>query len=667
MPYRKIGRASMARAFLLPSIFIVHTAHASDTDLPAKIEEIVVTATPYSSNPDKLATIVGQVNRIEILRNGGSNLAEALANIPGVTGSSFAAGASRPIIRGFDASRVKVMENGIGSFDVADVGPDHGTPIDPLSTQEIEVVRGAATLRYGSQAIGGVVNAINNRVPFATLDKPISGEASGTFATGSDLYEGAAMVDARSDKLAFHADGFGRYTGDYNIPGGTQSNSFFRGEGLSFGTAYIGEEAKTGGAVVRYSARYGIPAENSYIDMTQTKGLARSAITFESGLINALNIDAGYADYSHSEKDAANAILSTFTDKEWDSRAEALLAPNDVLSAGAVGVQAQHRKFTALGEGEDFLLPTTMQSMAAFTFAEAPLSDLLKLQMGARVEHVDTKGTPLSNVDVQRKFKPVSGSAGLVLSPTDEWTFGITLSSAARAPGQTELFARGPHDGPQTFELGNPNLRIERSNSVEGTMRMNLPHITFEGTAWAAHFDNFIYGRLTGRTCDEEGDCIVGDGNDLRELVYEQRKAKFRGLEGKAAFALIKAPEGALSLDVLADVVRATLSGAGNVPRIPPYHVGAGLSWTSDILNAGVQWRYSGKQTKTSAGETPTEGYSSLDARISFKPWTQQPDLEFSVVGRNLTNTMERSAVAFNKDEVVLPGRDVRFTILTTF
>ena len=153
----------------------------------------------------------------------------------------------------------------------------------------------------------------------------------------------------------------------------------------------------------------------------------------------------------------------------------------------------------------------------------------------------------------------------------------------------------------------------------------------------------------------------------MRELVYEQRKAKFRGLEGKGAFALIKAPEGALSLDVLADVVRATLSGAGNVPRIPPYHVGAGLSWTSDILNAGVQWRYSGKQTKTSASETPTEGYSSLDARISFKPWTQQPDLEFSVVGRNLTNTMERSAVAFNKDEVVLPGRDVRFTIRTTF
>jgi len=667
MPCRKTSRAYIARILLLPSILVVYTVHAADTELPVKIEEIVVTATPYLTDSDKLATIVSQVNRNEILRNGGANLADALANIPGVTGSSFAAGASRPIIRGFDASRVKVMENGIGSFDVADVGPDHGTPIDPLSTQEVEVVRGAATLRYGSQAIGGVVNAINNRVPFAALEKPFSGEASGTFATGSDLYEGAAMVDARSGKLAFHADAFGRHTGDYNIPGGVQSNSFFRGEGLSFGTAYIGDQAKTGGAIVRYSAHYGIPAENSYIDMTQTKGLARSAITFESGPFNALNIDTGYADYSHSEKDGTGSILSTFTDKEWDSRAEALLSPNDVLSAGAVGVQAQHRKFTALGEGQDYLLPTTTQSVAAFTFAEAPLSEILKLQMGARVEHLDAKGTPLSNLDVNRTYTPISGSAGIVLSPTDVLTLGATFSSAARAPGQTELFARGPHDGPQTFELGDPNLRIERSNSVEGTIRMNHSHITFEGAAWAAHFDNFIYGRVTGRTCDEEGNCIIGNGNDLREVIYEQRKAKFRGLEGKVTFALVETTKDALVLDVLADTVRATVSGADNVPRIPPYHVGAGLNWTSDIISAGLQWRYSGKQTKTAASETPTDGYSSLDARISFKPRTQQPDVEFSVIGRNLTNSTQRSAVAFNKDEVILPGRDVRFTIRSSF
>ncbi|MCX7058853.1 MAG: TonB-dependent receptor plug domain-containing protein, partial [Proteobacteria bacterium] len=138
------------------------------------LKPIIVTATPLSQDPDFLATIVDSVNRDQILRSGGANLADALADVPGVTGTSFAAGASRPVIRGFDANRVRTLEDGIGSFDVSDVGPDHGVPISPLSADRIEVVRGAATLRYGSQAIGGVVNAINNRVPAQLSDKILS-------------------------------------------------------------------------------------------------------------------------------------------------------------------------------------------------------------------------------------------------------------------------------------------------------------------------------------------------------------------------------------------------------------------------------------------------------------------------------------------------------------
>ena len=668
-------RALLARArllshtCLLSSAAVIHLmqpALADDTDQP-KIEEIIVTATPYNSDPNKIATIVGQVNRSEILRNGGANLADALTNIPGVTGSSFAAGASRPIIRGFDANRVKILENGIGSFDVSDVGPDHGVPIDPLSTQEIEVVRGAATLRYGSQAIGGVVNAIDNRIPFAASDKPLSGEFTGTFGTAANLIQGSALVDARAGNFAFHADGFGRHTGDYDIPGGKQSNSFFRGDGFAFGSAYLGDQAKTGAAIIHYDAKYGIPVGTTFIDMKQTKGLVRSSIDLNGSAFGKLNIDAGYADYSHSEKEKTGVTLSTFKDKEWDSRAEALLAPNEVFSAAALGVQAQQRRFTALGAGADYLLPTKTTTGAAFAFAEAPLARILNLQLGARVEHVDASGTPISNVAAKRSFTPLSGSAGLVLTPADAVTLGLTLSSAARAPGQTELFARGPHDGPQTFEIGDPNLRIERSNSLEATMRINLERVVFEGAAWAAHFDNYIYGRLTGRTCDENGVCIKGSGNDLRELITQQHTGRYRGLEGKATTNLVETRAGILSLNVLADVVRATLPGLGNVPRIPPYHLGAGLNWSSAKFDAGFQWRYSGAQNNISAGETPTLGFSSLDARIGFKPWGKDRDVELSLVGRNLADTTQRNAVALNKDDVTLPGRDVRVVLRTAF
>ena len=166
------------------------------------VETIVVTASPIEGNPDRFAVTVGVVDRDAILKAGGANLADALVNVPGVTGTSFAAGASRPVIRGFDASRVRLLEDGIGSFDVSDVGPDHGVPIDPLSAQRIEVVRGAATLRYGSQAIGGVVNAINNRVPTVLPDEPLTGEASGAYGTDANLRQGSLLADARLGQFA---------------------------------------------------------------------------------------------------------------------------------------------------------------------------------------------------------------------------------------------------------------------------------------------------------------------------------------------------------------------------------------------------------------------------------------------------------------------------------
>jgi iron complex outermembrane receptor protein len=232
-----------------------------------QLEQIVVTASPITQDRNAMATLVGSVDRGQILRSGGASLADALANEPGVTGTSFASGASRPVIRGFDANRVRVLENGIGSFDVSDVGPDHGVPIDPLSTDKIELVRGAATLRYGSQAIGGVVNAINNRIPDTLPDKPIHAEVTGTYGSGADTRQGAAHIEARAGEFALHADAFNRRADDYSIPGGTQSNSYVNGDGYALGGSYFFGTDFLGLGAVHYTAKYGIPGEDTYIDM----------------------------------------------------------------------------------------------------------------------------------------------------------------------------------------------------------------------------------------------------------------------------------------------------------------------------------------------------------------------------------------------------------------
>jgi iron complex outermembrane receptor protein len=262
----------------------------------------------------------------------------------------------------------------------------------------------------------------------------------------------------------------------------------------------------------------------------------------------------------------------------------------------------------------------------------------------------------------------VSGSVGVVFDATPAVRLGATLTSAARAPAQTELFARGPHDGPGTFETGDVNLGLERANSLEGTIRVRTDRAHFDGSLWGAKFNNYIFGALTGRTCDDEGVCAADDAGELKELNYTQLGARFWGAEAMWGYELAQIASGALHADVLADYVRATLDdGAGNVPRIPPYHVGAGLSWAVATFDASFLVKYTGRQTETATAETPTGGFASVDAQLGWRPLTANRDVELVLIGRNLTDSTQRNAIALNKDEVILPGRDVRLVLRAQF
>lgn len=653
---------TLLRAALL--VTTIYSAGAAAADPSSAIDTVVVSASPITPE-DKLATIVESVDRDEILRSGGANLADALAKTPGVTGTGFASGASRPIIRGFDSSRVRTLEDGIGSFDVADVGPDHGIPIDPLSAQRIEVIRGAATLRYGSQAIGGVINAINNRIPSRLPDEPLAAELTGLYGINADTRQGSAMLDARLGSFAMHADGFKRKADDYDIPGGTMANSFFEGDGYSLGSSYLFDKNRVGAALIHYDSSYGIPGEEAFIDMKQTKELLRTSFAPQIGAFHTLTIEGGHADYEHSEIEIETGeVGSTFKDDEWDARIEALFSAIGPFSAAAFGAQLQNREFSALGEGEDYLLPTETRSAAAFAFADAPLSGRLHLHVGARVESVHVDGTPADEAETSRSFTPVSASAGLLFDATDALRLGLTLSSAARAPGQTELYARGPHEATATFETGNPEFDVERANSLEATLRYEAGNSAFEAAVWRSAFSDYIFGNLTGRTCDDEGDCVDGDSAELAELIYEQRDATYWGAEAKATVNLFEGAKGELQGVALADYVRASLEGGGEVPRIPPYHVGVGLDWDGTRIGAGVLVKYTGARDEhLGTAETATSAFVSLDAQALWRPFAKSPDVEISLVGRNLTDRLQRNAVSLNKDEVIMPGREVRLMV----
>ena len=637
---------------------------AGPTSLP---EQIVITASPLTNDPNAIATTVGAVDRAQILQQGGANIADVLKDLPGVSATTFASGASRPVIRGFDASRVRILEDGVGTFDVSDIGPDHAVPTGPLGTERVEVVRGAATVRYGSQAIGGVVNAINNRIPLGLPTSPLTGEASGSYSTVNQAGDGSVLLDGRADQFAFHADGYIRSTGDYDIPGGTQTNSFFKGDGASLGGSYFFGDSRVGGAVIHYDANYGIPSDITHIKMHQTKGLVGSSFDIGAGALKTITVDGGYGDYKHDEIDPSGVVLDTFLDKEGDVRAESLFGQMGPFSSSAFGVQFQRRDFSALGVAREFLEPTLTTSEAGFAFTELPVTNIFKLQFGARVEQSDIKGTPAAGSLTRVSFTPVSGSASLVYNPVEMVTLGLTVSSAARAPNVVELFAHGPHDGPGTFEIGDPNLKIERANSLEGTVRVNMSDLQLEGSLWGVSFDSYIHGQLTGATCDEAGACSIPGPGDFRQLFYTQGGARFWGIEGKAAKSLLQTDSGTVVGDIHADYVRATLKVGGDVPLIPPYRVGGGIGWQSAMVDADVHVTYTGAQNRTGAALSPTDGFVDLHLGITYRPMEYLPGLTLSAFADNLTDSTQRNAVALNRDVVVLPGRNFRLVTRYTF
>jgi iron complex outermembrane receptor protein len=638
-------------------------ARADDKPPATGAPDIVVTASPFGHGQDDTPAISAHINTDAILARGGASLGDALSQVPGIAASGFATGASRPIIRGMDANRVRLLEDGTSSSDVSDIGPDHGVPIDPLAARSIEVIRGAASLRYGSQAIGGVVNAINDRVPLHLPDRAVSGEVTGSYGSSGNTWQGSGLVDARVGDVALHADAFGRDAGDYGTPLGVQANSFFKGHGESAGASLFpgGGDSRIGLAVTRYDAKYGIPSDVTFIDMHQTKVLARGLLDLGNGFAKSLKFDGSYGDYRHDEINPDGTIAATFTNREWDGRGELLLGAIGPVTNAAVGVEYQHRDFAGLGDAQSYLLPATSGNVAGYLFLDSKVAPTLHLEASGRVEHVRETGTPAGGAATARGFDLPSAAVGLLWQPADPVKLGLTASTTVRAPALTELFARGPHDGPGTFETGNPGLVPERARGLELSLRVRNGRLHFDGSAYSNWFSHYVYGNLTGRTCDETSDCNAG--GSYRELVYAQQDAHFRGLEGEAGFDVVSHDKAKLTLNLLGDMTRATFADGTNVPRIPAWRIGGGLRWESDPLDAGFNVTRVGRQAWFGAFDTATPGYVTLDAQLAWRPFAAHRGFELVLAGQNLTHAVERNAAALNKDLVVAPGRSVRVVV----
>jgi iron complex outermembrane receptor protein len=707
---------SLAQEVQLPSITVTASpirrapARPAPAARPAEPAENAPAPQPAQPDPilyrgtlpivtDQFATVT-VMTRDEIDRSTGATLGEVLQSKPGITSSGFAPGsASRPIVRGLDNYRVRIQENGISSSGVSELGEDHAVPIDPLASQNVEVVRGPATLRYGSQAIGGVVNAENNRIPTMIPKNGFNAEVRGATNSADKGRDGAALLDVGGGNFAIHADAWGRRMGDYKIPsypylmpedpapavGRWQPNSSHRSDGGSIGGSYVFDRGFIGVAVSTFDSLYRVPgqeatATNTRIDMHQNRITSKGEIRPDGYGIEAVRFWLGSTDYRHTELANENGFdgpQQLFTSSQKEARTEIQFQPVDLRFATlttAIGGQGFAENLDAPGIGNPGLFdPNTTRSLAGYMFNELRFNPTQRLQLAGRIETNQVKGASPDlfvdetvNIFRDRKFTPKSGAVGFLQDLPGDLVASATGQYVERAPRAPELLSRGVHEATGTFDIGNPNLQTEVAKSVEIGLRRNKGPWRFELTGFYTRFDGFIYRNLTGQTCDDDfASCAPGPGGELKQAIYSQRDAIFRGMEFQTQYDIAPLFRGVWGVDGQYDLVRATFTDGTNVPRIPPQRLGGGVYFRDDNWFLRVGMLHAFAQNNVSDFETTTAGYNLMKAELSYVSKlpgdpTGMTQLKVGITGDNLLNEDIRFAQSFKKDEVLQPGRTIK-------
>lgn len=651
-------------------------------------DELVVTASADPRSQLELAQPTTVITGEELDERLEATLGQTLDEQPGVTSTYFGPGASRPVIRGLGGDRIRTLQGGIGSGDAANTSPDHAVSLDPLSAERIEILRGPSTLLYGSSAVGGVVNVLDERIPDYVPERAVSGELQVLGGSVSDERSGAVSLVGGAGRLAWHADYSRRETDDYEIPGraavdvdeehgeeaepeGVLENSALENESAGFGASYVTERGFLGVSVSGFDTLYGVPGhghgekehgheeeeERIRIDLDQRRVDLRGETLLASRLFSGLKVRFGTADYEHVELEGEE-VGTRFLNDSWEGRFELVQRKRDVGAgalSGSLGMQVSCSDFEAIGE-EAFVPPSVTDDWAVFGFQEIERGPL-SYQLGLRWENreIDADAGP-ANAAASRSFDGVSGSLGLVWRFADGYSFTTSLSRTERLPTATELYADGPHAATRAFEIGDPDLDSEESVGLDVSLKGAGERLTGSLSLFYNDFSGYVYESFTGD---------VEDG--LEVVRFVQRDAEFVGAEVDLVFRLAEIGTGHLDLRARGDVVRAELADGTPLPRIPPLRLGAGLTWHQGPWHALAELRWTDDQDRLGANEAPTDGSTVLNASTSYRFFLGATVTDLMLRGTNLTDEEVRNHVSFLKDEVPLPGRDVSLLLRVAF
>ena len=597
-----------------------------------------------------------------------ATLGATLERQPGVAERSFGPGPSRPVIRGLDGDRVLILEDGQRVGDLSSQSGDHGVPVNPASASRIEVVRGPATLLYGANAIGGLVNIINDTVP----SRPIEG-AHGAFVldagTAAGEVVGSTDISVGNGRWAFRAGGSGRRSGDVDTPEGEIANTQARAGFGNVGLSWTGTKGYVGASYGYDNTRYGIPVvEEGQVELTPRRHMfaAKGEASNLSGLVSGVRLDFASRRYRHDE--VVGGEVGTHFENDTDELN--LLVRHRTMGrfSGSIGGWVLNRRFVA--EGDEALAPPIGEKGAAAFFYEEVAWPHFTFQFGGRVNYAsyDPDGLPA------RDFTDTSGSIGLLFRPAaaeDKLTFAINLARASRNPALEELYFFGPHPGNFAFEVGNPDLDSESAFGLDASVRWRAARATGEVTYFRNAVNDYVFRNpLSEEAFDAKygHDAHGGDDEDEHgELPFIEFVAADSLLQGIEAHTDIEVGRG-FGVEVGLDYVRGELRTTGDpLPRIPPFRARAGLHYQRNALQAGGEIVAVSKQSRTFGEETPTAGYGLLKLFASYSFTVDRATNTITVRLDNATNELYRNHLSLIKDAVPEMGRNLKVVYSVRF
>ena len=607
-----------------------------------------------------------------------TSVGETLQSQPGVAARSFGPAPARPVIRGLGGDRVLILQDGQRMADLSSQSGDHGVTANPAASQRIEVVRGPATLLYGSNAVGGLVNIITEDIPTRPLDG-----ASGnfTFDLGSAAKEGGAAGSVRvgNGRFAFQGGGAGRRSGDVDTPEGEVVNSQSRSGLGTIGLSWTGERIYVGGSYGYDDTKYGIPVvEDGLVELTPRKHAfaLRGGGQGLDGALEAFRATLAVRRYKHEEL-LADEIATAFRN---DTIEGEVMASHRALGRlkGSVGGSVLNREFDAAGD-EALSPPVDQRSYAAFLYEEITWPHVT-LQFGGRIDRINYE--PVG--EERRDFTAGSGSFGLLLRPAaadDRVTIAVSAARAARIPALEELFFFGPHPGNFAFEVGNPDLEPEHAIGFDLSFRWRGTRASGEVTYFRNGIRDFVFTAPLSEEDfeDREGEFAgrfptrgIGDGEEesghehgeFPIIEYVGADSVLQGVEAHGDFALT--PQ--LFLELQADYVHGTVSDTGDpLPRMPPFRFGTGLRWQRNAFQVGGHLRVVAKQNRIFTTETETDGYQLLRLFASYS--IAQGNAVHTITGRldNATDELYRNHLSLIKDLAPEMGMNVKLLYNVTF